>query len=114
MALTTTKYQSDSGGIYRIRLDAAKVSLSGNTAPAGAITDPNVEVEVSEAGSRRKFGIHPRGVRFSRIGTGTDLNRRFSTFIPALTPAAYTALLGADTITYKGQTFSTPVPVPET
>lgn len=114
MALVTSKYQSDSGGIYRIRLDAAKAGITGNAAPAGAISDPNVEVEVAEAGSRRKFGIHPRGVRYSRIGTGADLNKRFSVFVPALTPASYTALLGTDTITYKGASYTTPVPVPET
>lgn len=114
MPLTTTKYQSDADGIYRIRLDVAKAGIAGNTAPAGAITDPNVEVEVSEAGSRRKFGIHPRGVRFSRVGAGADLNRVFRVFIPALTPAALTALVTAGTITYKGNTYTTPSVVPET
>lgn len=95
-------------------MDEAKAAIADNTAPAGALTDANVEVEVSEAGSRRKFGIHPRGVTFTRIGTGADLNKRFSVFIPALTPAAQTALLGLATLNYKGDTFTTPRAVPET
>jgi len=114
MAIVTSKYQSNAGGIYRIRLDAAKAGITGNAAPAGGITDPNVEVEVAEAGSRRKFGIHPRGVRYRRVGTGADLNKVSTVFIPALTEASLTALVATDPITYKGQTYTTPVVVPET
>jgi hypothetical protein len=113
MPLVTTRYQSDAGAIYRIRLDIAKAAIAGNGAPAGAITDPNVEVEVAEAGNRRKFGIHPRGVRFQRIGSGSDLNKVFRVFIPALTPASFTALSTAASITYKGQIYDTPTVVPE-
>lgn len=113
MAVVPRKYQSNSGGIYRIRLDFDKAAIADNTEPTGNITDPNVEVEVSEAGNRRKGGIHPRGVRFSRVGTGTDLNKRFSVFIPCLTPAAFTALSTANSIVYKGETYTTPVPIPE-
>lgn len=114
MAIITTKYQSNSGGIYRIRLDAAKAAIVGNAAPAGAITDPNVEVEVAEAGSRRKFGLHPRGVRYRRVGTGADLNKVFTVFVPALTEASLTALVATDPISYKGENYTTPVVVPET
>lgn len=114
MAIVSRKYQSNSGAVYRIRLDAAKAGITGNAEPAGGITDPNVEVEVSEAGSRRKFGIHPRGVRYSRVGTGADLNKRFSVFIPAFTEASLTALVGTNEITYKGATYTDPRAVPET
>jgi hypothetical protein len=113
MAIVTSKYQSNAGGIYRIRLDAAKLAIVGNAAPAGAISDPNVEVEVAEAGSRRKFGIHPRGVRFSRKGTGADLNKTFSVFIPCLTEAALTAIAATDPITYKGEPYTDARVVPE-
>jgi len=106
MAVVSSKYQSNSGGIYKIRLDAAKLSVTGNTPPVGGITDPNVEVEVAEAGSRRKFGLHPRGVRGTRIGTGADLNKRFTVFIPALTTASLTGLLSAGTFSYKGQSYT--------
>lgn len=114
MPIVTSKYQSNAGGIYRIRLDSAKAGVTGNTAPAGALTDANVEVEVSEAGSRRKFGIHPRGVRAKRVGTGTDLNKVFSVFIPCLTETALTTLSTAASITYKGNTYTDPVIIPET
>lgn len=113
MAIVSSKYQSNSGGIYRIRLDSAKLAITGNTPPAGGISDPNVEVEVAEAGSRRKFGIHPRGVRFSRVGTGADLNKRFSVFIPALTEASLTAIAATESVTYKGQTYTDARIVPE-
>lgn len=113
MATIRTKYQSDSGAIYKIRIDSAKAGITGNTAPAGAITDPNVEVQVSQAGQRRKFGIAPRGVYFQRTGSGADLNKVFRVFVPALTPAAFTTLSTAASITYKGNTYDTPSPVPE-
>jgi len=106
MAIVTSKYQTDGGSVFKIRLDAAKVAVTGNTAPTGAITDANVEVEVSEAGSRRKFGLHPRGVRGTRIGTGADLNKRFSVFLPALTQVSLQAILTAGSFTYKGQSYT--------
>lgn len=106
MAIVTSKYESQDGGVYKIRLDAAKVAVTGNTPPAGAITDNNVEVEVAEAGRRRKFGLHPRGVYGSRVGTGADLNKTFRVFIPALTPAALAALLTAGSFTYKTNSYT--------
>lgn len=113
MPIVSRKYQSNQGGIYRIRLDSAKAGITGNAEPTGAITDANVEVEVAEAGNRRKFGLHPRGVRYSRVGTGADLNKRFSVFIPAFTQASQEALLGTNEITYKGATYTDPRAVPE-
>lgn len=114
MARVTTKYQSNSGGIYRIRLDSAKVGVTGNSAPAGAITDPKVEVEVSEYGNRRKGGIHPRGVIGSRAGSGVDVNKTFRVFIPCLTPDSLTAVLVGDTFSYKGNTYTNLVEIGET
>lgn len=113
MPRVRSKYQSNSGGIYKISLDSAKIAVTGNSAPTGAITDPNVEVEVSEYGNRRKGGIHPRGVTGSRTGTGADLNKVFRVFIPCLTPDSQTAVLVGDTFSYKGQTYNNLVPIPE-
>lgn len=113
MPTARTKYQSDAGSIYYIRLDTAKSGITGNTAPSGAVTDANVEVQVSYAGRRRKIGIHPRGVFFSRVGAGADLNKTFRVFIPALTPAAQTTLLALTSLTYKGNSYTTPIPVGE-
>lgn len=106
MAIRNFKYQSDGGGIYRIRMDTAKATITGQTEPAGAISDNNVEVEVSEAGSRRKFGLHPRGVYGSRIGAGADLNKTFRVFVPCFTTASQTALLTAGSFTYKGNSYT--------
>lgn len=114
MTIVTSKYESNAGLVYKIRMDVAKVGITGNAVPAGAIDDPNVEVEVSEAGSRRKFGLHPRGVRGKRVGTGADLNKVFSVFIPVLTPGAIQTLVTAGTFTYKSQTYTDLTVVPET
>lgn len=113
MAIIRTKYEADSGNIYKIRLDSAKAAITGNGAPAGAISDLNVEVQVSFAGRKRKYGIHPRGVYFSRVGTGADLNKVFRVFIPALTPGAFDTLKALTTLTYKTQTYALPDPVAE-
>lgn len=113
MTIISTTYQTDQGSVVRIRIDAAKAAITGNAAPAGAMTEPHIEAQVSQAGSRRKYGLNPRGVRYRRVGTGTDLNKVFTVFVPALTQASQTALLATDPITYKGNTYTTPVGVAE-
>lgn len=106
MPIRNFKYQSNAGGIFRIRMDSAKAAITGQTEPAGAITDSNVEVEVSEAGSRRKFGLHPRGVYGSRVGAGADLNKVFRVFVPCFTEASLQAILTAGSFTYKGNSYT--------
>ena len=113
MARVRRKYQSKDGGIYRISLDTAKAGITGNAEPAGAITDNNVEVEVSEAGNTRKFGLHPRGVRGKRVGTGDDLNKVFTVFVPCFTEASQSAILTVGSFTYKGNSYTDLVPVNE-
>ncbi len=113
MARDTFKYESNAGGIYRISMDVAKATITGNSQPTGAITDSNVEVEVAEFGRNRKFGLHPRGVVVSRVGTGVNLNKTFRVFIPAFTVASLNALLATTTFSYKGNDYTNPKGVPE-
>jgi len=85
MAFTTTKYESDNGLIYAIRLQDARASLAG-TAPTGTV-DANSTVKVSK--STREFGIRPRGVRLQRVlGTAPNTFKK-TTFLPVLTPTAF-------------------------
>lgn len=106
MARGTYKYQTDAGTIVRLRMDTAKKAVADNDEPAGAVDDPKVFAVVSDAGRRRKISLAPRGVIFSRVGTGADLNKVFRIFIPCLTPAALTAIGGKASITYKTQTYT--------
>lgn len=106
MARATYKYQTDAGTIVRIRMDTAKKGITDNTEPAGAVDDPKIFAQVSDAGRRRKISLAPRGAIFSRTGTGADLNKVFRVFIPCLTPAALTAIGGQASITYKGGTYT--------
>lgn len=105
MPKSNFKYQTDAGTIVRLRMDDAKGAITGNTEPAGAIDDSKIWAIVSDAGRRRKLSLAPRGVVFTREGTGADLNKVFRVFIPALTPAALTALVAAGTIEYKGEDY---------
>lgn len=96
------KYETDDGNIFKIRLSNQSSAIAGNTEPAGAITDNNVEVKVSQAGNRRKYGLSPRGVRYKRsTGTGDDI-KSYYTFVPSLTQAAQTAMLAAASATFGG------------
>jgi len=101
MAIKRYKYQTDAGTIVNIRMDEDKMGIEGNAEPAGAIDDPKIYAIVSDKGRRRKQSLAPRGVIFNRLGAGADLNKVFSVFIPACTPAALTALASGDPIVYK-------------
>jgi hypothetical protein len=113
MSIVSKKYQTDQGTVIKIRLDSAKAAITGNTEPAGAITDTQLQASVSHIGNRRRLGVQARGVYFSRVGTGTDLNKVFRVFIPAFTQASQTTIAGTTSITYKGNTFTNPVAVGE-
>jgi hypothetical protein len=99
------KYQTDAGTIVRVRIGAGAAAVAGNTEPAGAIDDGRIFAYASKAGNRRGGQLNARGLleRF----TGTGINRkRFTTFVPILTPAAlgtFTegAELTINTVLYK-------------
>ena len=112
MSFQNIKYQSNAGGVYRMRISSDKAGLAGDGSIAALVTDPNVEVLVRK--NRRRSGISARGVRFSQdiAATGGRVLKVY-VFVPCVTPAVQAALLSEDTITYKGQTWSNPLPVAE-
>lgn len=83
-SLTSTKYQSNKGGIYLIKL-TPDFAASAGTPPTGAI---NRDVNVKVSKNSREYGLKPRGVSLARtVGTAPDTFRKYS-FLPALTPEA--------------------------
>lgn len=108
------KYQTDAGTIVNIRLTPAKAAATGNAQPSGAVDDPKVWAVVSDAGRRRKSSLAPRGVRYARTVTfGTDENHIYYLFVPACTPAALTAMFGAENLNYEGNVWTPLSVVPE-
>lgn len=103
-ARTRTKYEADEGDIYAIILSPDYAAKAG-AAPAGTVTSP-IKAKVSK--SSRAYGIRPRGVTLSRtIGTAPDTFNK-TTFLPVLTPSAFssaTFALGA-TITIGSTTWT--------
>lgn len=104
-----TKYQSDDGSIHPIRIQPETLVVSG-AAPSGAI-DSSVSAQVG--GSRRKYGLHARGVRLSRVfGSGDTAGRRYN-FLPVLTTTTFDGLSKGGTVTYGGNTWTITDKVPE-
>lgn len=85
MGFTRVKYQTNNYGIVGAVLSDTEVAVAG-TQP----TDPAVgKLTVYTSGSRRRHGIHARGVILTRdVGTAPDTAAK-TTFLPALTPTAY-------------------------
>ena len=101
MGLSTqqVKYEADSSNVYRIRASTQTIGLTENPAATGTVTDSNVKVSVSRHGRKRLNGIQARGVILAEFeGTGRA-RKRFSTFVPIFTKAAYAAINVGDTIT---------------
>lgn len=90
MGFLRSKYKSDAGGVYNIRVSTNTLTVTGNAPPTEAVTDRHVEVSVGNHGSKRKAGINARGLVLERF-TGTGEGRkRYTTFLPILDPTAFT------------------------
>lgn len=86
--IVSTKYESDNGNVYKIRIGADIAAVATNTAPAGAVTDGVGSVKVSKA--VLEFGIEPRQLLlFRTVGTSPDTSRKYKVF-PILDPAQFT------------------------
>lgn len=84
------KYQTDSGGICKIKLDVDTIPQAG-TAPSGTITIPG---SATVGGNKRRAGIHARHMNLSReVGTSPNVFNKYRR-VALLTPAAYTAAIG--------------------
>lgn len=89
-----TPYESDLGFVCQVRMSAgefAAVTASSSTVDAA--------FHCLNSGSRRKFGIHPRGLVLSRV-VGTAPNQFNKTsFISTPTAAAWEAVNVGSTVT---------------
>jgi len=107
-AFTLSKYESNAGNIYNVKVQpetlAASIGTGGaaatNTPPAGAVDQ---EVSAIVGGSTRTNGIHTRGVRLRFTGAVPDGYLANSVvFIPALNETFYNAATKGAEGTYLG------------
>lgn len=105
-AFQISKYESDEGGIYAIRVQPETLALTingtANAAPAGAVDQEGL---ARVSGSRRRIGIKARLVRFKftaqPTGGGYEIGETLT--LPVLTQATYNAIPRAGgTGTYLG------------
>lgn len=85
--IVTSKYESDNGNVYKIRIGADIAAIAANTAPAGAVTDGVGSVKVSKA--VLEFGVEPRHLLVYRtVGTPPDTARKYKV-VPILDPGQF-------------------------
>lgn len=102
---STTRYQSDEGGIYAIRVqpETLDLTINGDTndAPTGAIDQEGL---ARVSGGRRRIGLKARSVRIEFVGTPpTGYDEGQSISLPVLTQAFYNSIPRAGgTGTYLG------------
>lgn len=108
---TRSSYEADSGEIHPIRVQPETIGTA-NAAPAGTITSG---ISARVGGSRRSLGLHARGIRLAFPETGAPAGYKAggTTFIPILTPAAFTPLQKNATFTYLGVACTILSKVPE-
>lgn len=87
MALTTTRYEADTGTVHPIRIGDDIVAIAANTLPAGAVAEGTPSVKVSK--NIREFGVEPRHVLVYRVvGTAPDTARKYKV-VPIFDPAQF-------------------------
>lgn len=108
MAFVDRAYETDVGVVALIRQSDAEVAASGG---AGGTVDAPFHVLAS--GSRRRFGIHARGVRLTRVvGTAPNTFTK-SSFLCFPTSAAYDAIAVGSTITVGANSWTVSAKVAE-
>lgn len=109
MSFVNLKYQTASGLIVLARMSTEEAAVAG-TEPTG---DTDLDVTAYVSGSRRRHGVHTRGVTLTRtVGTAPDtFNKR--TFLAQLTQTAQDALSVGDSVTIGGTAWTVSAKVPE-
>lgn len=109
-AFTTSRYESDSGGIFRIRVQpetlAADIDSISNGPPAGAINQP---VSAKARGNKREYGVIARTVTLEFTGTPPTGYLGSNVIVPCLTPDTYQ--FWTETLEKTGTYLSAPVKV---
>lgn len=111
MAFADLKYQLKNSQIMLIRMSDEEAAAT-SPEPTGAVTLP---AHVQNSGSRRAFGVHPRGIILSReVGTAPDTFNK-TKFLALLTEAAIgsTGYTVGSTITIDGTAWEVKSEVPE-
>jgi hypothetical protein len=105
--LVGAKYQSDDGGIYKIRVqpETAQANIGGaNNPPAGAV---NRQGSARVGGGNREFGVKARSVTVRFTGAAPDEYVDNPILrIPILTKALYDGINPGATGTYLGAAVS--------
>lgn len=108
MSFEDRAYGTDQGFVCIIRQSTAEAAASG--AAGGTIDAP---FHCYSSGSRKRFGIHARGVRLTRtVGTAPNTFTR-SSFLAFPTAAAWNAAAVGDDITIGSITWTVSSKVPE-
>lgn len=103
---TRSRYESNSGRIYPIRVQPETISLTlnsvANAAPTGAATE---EVSAQVGKGRRTLGMNARTVTLQFTGTPPDgYKENGITRVPILTESVFDGIVRGQTGTYNGAT----------
>lgn len=101
----TTKYQSDAGGVYSIRLSNDFFLAAPNTSIAAAYTDKRVQVTSSSPGNKRKSGLHARGFVIGLPATAPDTGYIARSFMPITLLSGFNGKNVGDTVLPDGETW---------
>lgn len=94
-------YESDKlGAIILVRLRASEGAAYTAAVPAANVS--TLELHAFNGASKRRFGVHARGVKLSRVvGTGNEASKKRA-FLPVGTVAALNAYKKGDEISIAG------------
>lgn len=99
-----SKYESNSGRVYAIRVQPETLALTldgtANAAPTG---DIDQEVSAKAKGGKREIGCIARTVTVRFTGTVPDGYSGDDVTVPVLTPGLYNAAVKGVTGTYLGE-----------
>lgn len=103
-----TAYESDAGFVCKIRMSAFE--LAATTASASAI---DAGFHCLNSGSRRRFGVHPRGVVLTRAVGAAPNEFNKSTFLAYPTVAGFNAIADGAKVTIDGVEWTVARKLPE-
>lgn len=111
MAFKKVNYESDTLGlIIRAKLSEGELAVAGTPPAASA----DAQLTVYGSGSRKRHGVHARGVRLTRVvGTAPNTFTK-STFLTCVSAARYAELNAGDSVTISGTAWTVSDKVPET
>lgn len=108
MSFETTPYEMDNGLICKMRV--SDTELAAMTVSAKTV---DLSCHCLNSGSRRRYGIHPRGVRLTRaVGTG-DAKSIHSSFLAYPTEAGWDAVADLAKITINSVEWTVSAKLPE-